>query len=1014
MRFQPADLSRLSTLLDEAIDLDAEGREAWLARLEGADTQFLPTLRKLLAERASISTNDLIERGPSFTVAADAPSASHFAAGERVGPYRLEREIGQGGMGEVWLATREDGQLKRRVALKLPMLSVRRNVLVQRFSRERDILGSLAHPNIARLYDAGLAEDGQPYLALEYVEGEFVTAYCFERELDIQTRVRLLQHVLQAVQYAHANLVVHRDLKPSNVLVTAQGQPMLLDFGIAKLLQDEAQDAPETELTRIGGRAMTLHYAAPEQVMGAPVSIATDVWALGVLLYEVLTGERPFTGKPRDLEHAILNEGPPRPPGLPADLATIVLKALKKVPAERYATVNALAEDLERWLCNEPVLAQPDSAWYRTRKFVSRNKSAVAAATGLLVTVVAAGAISAWQAGIAREQSRIAQTEAQTATAVQKFMADIFQANSTDHPDPIQARKTTAEELLDIAGRNLDGAMSDSPTARLRMLGILTDMYIQLGLGEKAVATAKLSVDTAEKANVPAAELLDTLGVYEAALDIARLHEDEDAVLRRRMELSQKLKIPDSPALARIESSIGYSAMLHDSPEAPRHIDHAIELFRRFNDDAGLIGALFLRADLYNYGPTFDPGAARDAAMEGMEVLRRVQRTPGGAGLATSELDFYKELSESLSLLDDPHEAIRYGRLAVQSALALHQHDDIWARFVSVNLSKQLIFAAKPLDAIAFLEQTWHLSDPALPEVPGPYQLHVLMTYARAQVAAGRVENALSTVERASRSSLNVAGLESKLPADWAESSAMAWLQLGKLDSAAAALEKSEALTRASGHSTERLLLAKADLALARGDAPGARANVLAWEATTRAAKPLRLRLIADCILADAVLVEGNAGEADRLAGSVLRQLEAYDQRTSLADVEARALRIRGEMLLSNHEADAAVPILRRAVTLLEGVVDTEVSLPLASLLGKLAQAHMRAGNAVEARKSFEGMRQIQAKYESLDPALRGQLALVKKEVDGRIGQPSANSPAGSSAAKASRVASTGRPLSSP
>ena len=178
------------------------------------------------------------------------PAAAALQSGSVVGIYRLEREIGQGGMGEVWLAMREDGQLKRRVALKLPMLSARRNVLVQRFARERDILGSLAHPNIARLYDAGLAEDGQPYLALEYVEGQPITAFCNERDLDVRARVRLLLQVLQAVQFAHANLVIHRDLKPSNVLVTAKGQAMLLDFGIAKLLQEEAQAAPETELTR--------------------------------------------------------------------------------------------------------------------------------------------------------------------------------------------------------------------------------------------------------------------------------------------------------------------------------------------------------------------------------------------------------------------------------------------------------------------------------------------------------------------------------------------------------------------------------------------------------------------------------------------------------------------------------------------------------------------------------------------------------------------------------------------
>src|SRR6185503_11968431 len=200
---------------------------------------------------------------------------------------------------------------KRSVALKLPTLSARRSVLAQRFARERDILGALVHPNIARLYDAGLAEDGQPFMALEYVEGTPITKAADEKALDGKDRVRLLRQVMDAVQYAHANLVIHRDLKPDNVLVTAEGKAKLLDFGIAKLVADETSTASETELTRLGGRALTLHYAAPEQVSGEPVSTATDVWALGVLLYELMTGQRPFAGKGRGTLEREVMEGEP-------------------------------------------------------------------------------------------------------------------------------------------------------------------------------------------------------------------------------------------------------------------------------------------------------------------------------------------------------------------------------------------------------------------------------------------------------------------------------------------------------------------------------------------------------------------------------------------------------------------------------------------------------------------------------------------------------------------------------
>jgi len=303
-RATPADLARLSALLDEALDLSAAARAEWLENLLAKSAPLATMLAGLLARAGGSKTADLLDRGPRFATASEPPA---FGAGDTVGPYRLLRPIGQGGMGEVWLAERSDGQLKRQVALKLPTLGLRRSVLVQRFARERDILASLVHPHIARLYDAGLADDGQPYLALEYVEGESITTYCDTHALDTSARLRLLAQVMAAVQYAHANLVVHRDLKASNVLVRGEGQSMLLDFGIAKLLQQEQQPAGATELTQIGGGALTLHCAAPEQVTGGAIGIAADVWALGVLLYELVSGRRPFEANQRaelELQHA--------------------------------------------------------------------------------------------------------------------------------------------------------------------------------------------------------------------------------------------------------------------------------------------------------------------------------------------------------------------------------------------------------------------------------------------------------------------------------------------------------------------------------------------------------------------------------------------------------------------------------------------------------------------------------------------------------------------------------------
>ncbi len=492
-------LRRLSTLLDQALDLDAPAREAWLAGLDAESAMLGPTLRKLLARDAAQEVGALLDRGPDFTAPRDVAQAGALQSGDMVGPYRLLRELGRGGMGEVWLADRVDGSLKRQVALKLPTLGIRRAVLVQRFARERDILASLAHPNIARLYDAGIADDGQPYLALELVNGVPITAYCEQQALDQRARVQLMRQVMDAVQFAHAHLVIHRDIKPGNVLVTPQGQAMLLDFGVAKLLHEDQAQAEETALTQAGGRALTLDYAAPEQVAGLPVSTATDVYALGVLLHELLAGERPFRGTKRDVEQAILTQEPPRQRSLPADLATIVLKALKKAPAERYATADAFAEDLGRWLRGEPVVAQPDRLGYRMRRFITRHRLPVVMGTLVALALVTTGAVALRQAVEARKEAARAQQEAQRAHAVQAFLLDLFKANSTTQADPQAAQRTTARDLLDRGAARIDAALADVPQSRLEVMGTLGDMYAQLGLNAQASQMQSRRVELARR-----------------------------------------------------------------------------------------------------------------------------------------------------------------------------------------------------------------------------------------------------------------------------------------------------------------------------------------------------------------------------------------------------------------------------------------------------------------------------------------------------------------------------------
>ena len=289
--------------------------------------------------------------------------------------------------------------------------------------------------------------------------------------------------------------MIHRDLKPSNVLVTTEGQAMLLDFGIAKMLADDAGEAAETELTRVGGRAMTLHYAAPEQISGAPISIATDIWALGVLGHELLVGKRPFSGKPHELEVAILGADPPRPAQIPGDLATILLKALKKLPSERYATADAFAEDLRRWGSGEPVLAQPDRLGYRMRKFVGRHRVGVATGTVVASALLVSSGVALRQASeakrqaaAAREQTVLAQQESRRAQAVQNFLIDLFKANQDQQANPQAGRQMTARDLLDRGAERIDQALADLPQARIDVMDTLADMYKQQHFDDQAAA----------------------------------------------------------------------------------------------------------------------------------------------------------------------------------------------------------------------------------------------------------------------------------------------------------------------------------------------------------------------------------------------------------------------------------------------------------------------------------------------------------------------------------------------
>jgi eukaryotic-like serine/threonine-protein kinase len=417
----------VSPYLDEALSIPEGERTVWLESFRTERPDLVKFLEELLEEHQSLSQTQFLEH----------PPVQGVLAGQKVGAYTLTSLIGQGGMGAVWLAQRSDGRFERKVAIKFIRLAVLDAPGAERFKREGAILGKLSHPQIAELIDAGLTPTGEPFLVLEYVEGNPIDEYCDNKKLSVDARIRLFIDVLSAVAYAHSNLIVHRDIKPTNVFVRNDAKVKLLDFGIAKVLADETNADATNMLTLEGGAALTPLFAAPEQLSGGTVTTATDIYALGVLLYMLLTGQHPAGPGPHSaiqLVRAIVELESPRAsdavaPGTPeaasnrgtvpeklhrqlrGDLDRIIAKALKKNPAERYPSALAFADDLRRYLEHEPVLARPDSLGYRTAKFLRRNRVAVAMAALAFVAAVAGVAAIVIQARKARSERDFAYRE---------------------------------------------------------------------------------------------------------------------------------------------------------------------------------------------------------------------------------------------------------------------------------------------------------------------------------------------------------------------------------------------------------------------------------------------------------------------------------------------------------------------------------------------------------------------------------------------------------------------------
>ncbi|MBL0148563.1 MAG: serine/threonine protein kinase [Ideonella sp.] len=558
MALTPADLTTLSHLLDEALALDPEQREPWLAALPANQAHLGDRLRDMLAEQDRLTAS-----GPLSTLPKLGADEATARAGERVGAYSLIREIGRGGMGSVWLAARADGSFKREVALKLPRLAWGAG-LAERMAREREIGALLEHPHVARMYDAGVDERGRPFLALEYIDGQPIDAWCEAQGLSVRARLGLFLQVARAVAYAHGRLVVHRDLKPSNVLVTADGQAHLLDFGIAKLLHEAVPG--ELGLTQEQGRVLTPHYASPEQIAGEPITVASDVYSLGVLLYELLTGELPIAPKRGTLgavEEAILEGDAPLASGRVKDKATaralrgevdaILAKAMQRDAGRRYATADAMALDIERHLNGETVAARPDSLTYRMRKEVRRHWVGVSAAAAVAVAVLTGS-------GVAVVQAQRAAQSAERERVVKDFVADVFRVTGRVDPRNLAIRQSSPQSLVESGAQLIQQRFAGQPDMQAELYGVIAEVFSDMGAHRMATDYMTRRIEALDLLHVDVKQRARALLMLAQALYDDQHVGDAEPRVRRVLELTPTdaaMRLEALVLLARIQVELG-------------------------------------------------------------------------------------------------------------------------------------------------------------------------------------------------------------------------------------------------------------------------------------------------------------------------------------------------------------------------------------------------------------------------------------------------------------------------
>jgi serine/threonine-protein kinase len=885
---------RIKQLFEQAVELP-KAQRATFAETAAFAQNFEPDMLRdvlslLEADETQPADAGMLDVAPDllgeFSAEARA-QAAHALIGTSVGPWTLLRPIGQGGMGTVYLAQRSSGDFQQQAAVKLIRPGFDHG-LQQRFRDERRILAALNHGAIARLLDGGESVDGKPYLAMEYVDGQPLDVWCDTQTLGVRARVQLFVQVCSAVAHAHRALVVHRDLKPSNILVDADGQVKLLDFGIAKLLSPTAINQ-----TGSGTRLFTPEYAAPEQVRGEPTTTSVDIYALGLLLYELLTGRRAYgrsAATPAAYEHAILSELPTQPSNavaltdeqsinlaqrrdlsaprlrelLRGDLDAIVMQALRKDPGERYGSVEAMVADLERYLRHEPVHARRGNLRYRAQRFFERHVLAVSLSTVAVLSLLAGLGVALWQADVARAERNEARLQALTASRTVEFMRTLFELAD---PSESMGRSITAVEILERGVTQIETRLQDEPAVRSTLLRALGEAHLGLGIEKRARTLMESALQQARETGDP---MLVGYAIGSLSSALSRLGEEQAAL--ELLQDAQNLNLPDDPAgeelraRLQIKLAIRLSARSEHAAAEPLFRSGMQRLKRatgRIDPEIAIPFSALLHAT----------SRVPEAEVLLREALAEVERsTPPGH---TSRAAVSAQLATNLIRQDRIEESLPLQLQALQTKIAIYGPNH-----QSVDITRQNLAGA--LSLLGRWDESEKLNREVLNSMTQRYgEAHPTVAASNASLArtllnSGRAQESEAYWRAALASAEQHYGAHDNATAITTLGLGRCLLELGRFDEAIAALERASTAYRSHGVHGQRGA-ARVDLERTR-----------VWLA--------RADTTPDCSLAETAQSAWPAGSSDHayaqlVFGACLRQLKQEPRGTTLIESATRTLR---------------------------------------------------------------------------------------------------------------------------